>query len=52
LVKYWDKQIDEAIKVTKFRIKHHEKHGDGDVAMHEKQILRKQERHKELRDAK
>ncbi len=52
MVRFWDKQIEDAIKVTKFRIKHLEKHGNGDTAMKEKQILKKQERHKELRDAK
>ncbi len=34
------------------RIKHLEKHGEGDTAMKEKQILKKQERHKQLRDEK
>ncbi len=34
------------------RIKHLEKHGDGKSAMAEKNILVKQERHKQLRDAK
>ncbi len=52
MVKYWDKQIEIGIKLTKFRIKHHEKHGNGDVAMKEKAILKKQERKKQLRDAR
>ncbi len=52
MVRFWDKQIDEAIKVSKYRIKHLEKHGNGDTAMKEKQILKKQERAKELRDVK
>ncbi len=49
MVRFWDKEIDRAIKLTKFRIKHHEIHGNGDVAMKEKSILKKQERAKELR---
>ncbi len=44
MVNYWDAQRERAIKITKFRIKHHEFHGNGDIAMHEKQILKKQER--------
>ncbi len=52
MVKFWDKQINDAIKRTKFRIKHHEKHGNGDVAMQDKRILLKQERNKKLHDAK
>ncbi len=49
MVKFWDKQIDKGIALTKFRIKHHEKHGNGDVVIDEKRILKKQERKKELR---
>ncbi len=52
MVRFWDIQIDKGIKLTKMRIKHLEKHGDGAVAMKEKQILQKQERHKELRLSK
>ncbi len=52
MVKFWDKQIEIGIKLTKYRIKHLEKHGNGDTAMKEKSILKKQERHKELRDNK
>ncbi len=49
MVKFWDKQIDLGIKITKYRIAHLEKHGNGDTAMREKQILKKQERHKQVR---
>ncbi len=49
MVRWWDIQIDKAIKVTKFRIKHMEKHGVGDTAIREKAILQKQERHKQVR---
>ncbi len=45
---FWDEQIDIGIKLTKARIKHLEKHGNGDTAMQEKRILVKQERHKQL----
>ncbi len=37
------------IKLTKFRIKHYEKHGRGNMVIEEKAKLKKQERHKELR---
>ncbi len=49
MVKWWDKQIDKGIKITKYRIKHLELHGNGDSAMQEKAILKKQERAKQLR---
>ncbi len=49
MVKYWEKQIEIGIKLTKFRIQHCEKHGLGDTAMREKAILKKQERHKQVR---
>jgi len=52
MVDWWGKQIDIGIKLTKYRIRHLEKHGNGDSAMKEKQILKKQERHKQLRDNK
>ncbi len=52
MVKFWDIQIEKAIKLTKFRIKHHEKHGNGNVAMQDKEILRKQERKQQLRKDK
>ncbi len=45
----WDVAIDKGIKLTKYRIKHLEIHGDGDSAMQEKNILKKQERHKQVR---
>ncbi len=49
MVKWWDKQIDVGIALTKMRIKHLEKHGNGDSVIREKSILQKQERHKKVR---
>ncbi len=46
----WDVAIEKGIQISKYRIKHLEKHGEGDTAMKEKQILKKQERHKQVRD--
>jgi len=51
-VRYWDEQIEIGIKLTKMRIKHHEKHGNGNVAIQDKIILKKQERHKQVREDK
>ncbi len=48
MVRFWEVQREAAIKRTKFRIKHHEKHGEGNNAMQDKAILKKQERHHEL----
>ncbi len=48
MVIWWERQMDIGIKITKYRIAHLEKHGNGDSAMKEKQILKKQERSKEL----
>ncbi len=45
MVIWWKDQREKAIKLTKFRITHHEKHGNGSVAMKEKQILEKQKKH-------
>ncbi len=45
---WWKKQREIGIKLTKYRIKHHEEHGDGNVAMDEKSQLKKQERHHQL----
>ncbi len=50
MVKPWTIAIDKGIKITKYRIAHHEKHGNGEPAMQDKFILKKQERHKRLRD--
>ncbi len=44
--------MERAIKITKYRIKHMEKHGNGDTAMREKSILKQQERKKQLMDDK
>ncbi len=52
MVEPWTDAINKGIKLTKFRIKHHEIHGNGNVVMQEKQILQKQERKKKLRDDK
>jgi len=49
MTKWWDKQIDRSIALTKMRIKHCEKHGMGDTVQREKRILQKQERHKQVR---
>lgn len=45
MVKYWDEERKRAIRILKFRIAHHEKHGNGDVVMKEKSQLKKLERH-------
>ncbi len=49
MVKFWDVQIERGIKLTKFRIKHMEKHGMGAEAIKEKARLVKQQRNQELR---
>lgn len=48
MVNPWDDAVLRSIKLTKIRIKHLEKHGMGSEAMKEKNILKSQERHKEL----
>ncbi len=45
MVKWWQVQRDRSIKLTEFRIKHHEKHGNGKVAMIEKSQLLRQKKH-------
>ncbi len=45
MVKWWARERERAIKITKFRIKHHEKHGCGKNAMEDKYTLQKQEKH-------
>jgi len=52
MVRFWDTQIEKGIRLTKMRIAHHEKHGNGDVAIKEKNILKNQERHKQVRKDK
>lgn len=49
MVRWWDKQVDRSIALTKARIKHCEAHGMGDTAIREKAVLKKQERHKQVR---
>ncbi len=49
MVRYWDVQLRTVTKITKQRIKHHEKHGCGKNAMEDKLQLRRQERIQELR---
>ncbi len=44
MVKPWQEARKKAIALTKFRIAHHEKHGNGDVTQKEKYILQKQQR--------
>ncbi len=48
MVDWWKEQRERSMKITRFRIKHHEKHGNGNVAMQDKEILKKQERHHQL----
>ncbi len=48
MVKPWALAREKGIKITKYRIKHLEKHGNGVGAMQEKAILKKQERHQQL----
>ncbi len=51
MVKPWEVAREKGIKITKMRIKHHEFHGNGKVAMDEKAQLLKQEKHqKDLKD--
>ncbi len=45
-MRYWDEQIKKGIALTKMRIKHHEKHGNGKVVMEDKARLVKQEKKK------
>ncbi len=52
MVEPWTEAIEKGIKLTKHRIAHLEKHGNGDTAMREKEILKKQERHRKVRNDK
>ncbi len=52
MVMVWVEAENKGIAITKMRIKHHEKHGNGDIVIQEKAILKQQERHKELRKMK
>ncbi len=52
MVEWWTVEIDRAIKITKARIKHHEKHGCGKNVMIDKACLQKQEHHASLRKNK
>ncbi len=45
---WWKEHREIGIKLTKYRIKHLEKHGNGDTAMKEKNCLKKQERHHQI----
>ncbi len=47
MVRIKDQDLDKCIKLTKFRIKHHEKHGCGINAMLDKKTLQRQEKKKE-----
>ncbi len=40
--------LEKAIKLSKMRIKHHEKHGCGNNVINDKACLKKQERKMEL----
>ncbi len=51
MVKPWVEARKKGIKLTKFRIAHHEKHGNGKVAEEEKrQLLRQQKHSKDMED--
>ncbi len=50
MTRYWDVQADRAIKITRFLIKHYEKHGCGLNCMEEKQRLEKMTKDKKRRD--
>ncbi len=52
MVRPWDLAIEKGIAITKYRIKHMEKHGMGESAMQEKNILKMQERNKLKRNIK
>ncbi len=52
MVEFWKFQRERSIKITKMRIKHHEYHGNGKVAMDEKSQLQKQEKHHKDMNAK
>ncbi len=52
MVKWWEIQREKGIALSKYRIKHHEKHGNGIPAVQDKENLKKQERHHELRKNK
>jgi len=49
LLTWWEIEENRAIKLTKMRIKHHEKHGCGNSVIKDKETLKLQERHKSLR---
>ncbi len=49
MVRWWDIQIQKGIALTKMRIAHHEKHGNGSVVLKEKAQLARQEKHKKDR---
>ncbi len=46
MVKFWEKELNNAIALTQMRIKIMEKHGIGKAAMEEKAILQKQQKRK------
>ncbi len=51
MVNYWDRERERAIKILKFRIQHHEKHGNGKVAMDEKsQLIKLLKLDKDMKD--
>ncbi len=45
MVVWWTEQRIKGIKILKYRIRHHEQHGNGKVAMDEKFQLQKMEKH-------
>ncbi len=50
MVNWWDLERQRSEKLLKFRITHHEKHGNGDVVMKEKYQLQKLQ--KKIKDSK
>ncbi len=52
MVKPYDIAQEKAVKILKFRIKHHEFHGNGKVAMEDKTNLLKLERKIKIRKEK
>jgi len=50
LVEVWTEDILKGIKLTKMRIKHHEKHGCGTNVIADKATLKKQEHHRDVRN--
>ncbi len=50
MVRFWDEQLKKAIKQSRWDIKKYEELGDGNNAMQAKETLKKQLRHKEIKE--